>query len=111
MCALFLAWRRASAIRTVVAHRYVESRDAHRDYRLIALSLKEWTGAEGGIRLSSDDGPPSREFLDEAEDQEDADDEPLPAHFSLANHSNIISSSPPGSSNGSERTPQRPPYG
>lgn len=83
------------------------------DIHITFSSLKEWTGAEGGIRLSTDDGPPSREFLDEADeaddvdDQEVADDEPLPAHISLKNHSNIIT--PPTSiPSGLDRAPQRP---
>ena len=45
--------------------------------------MRTWTGAgEGGIRLSTDNGPPAREFIDEDnEDEDDAshDDEPLPA--------------------------------
>ncbi|EKM52379.1 uncharacterized protein PHACADRAFT_260708 [Phanerochaete carnosa HHB-10118-sp] len=37
--------------------------------------------APGGIRLSTDDGPPAREFIDEDNDDDDDtsyDDEPLP---------------------------------
>lgn len=46
--------------------------------------LRTWTGAEGGIRLSTDDGPPAREFLDEDDDEENEDDEPLPPHYPRA---------------------------
>ncbi|KAL6302573.1 hypothetical protein BKA93DRAFT_818391 [Sparassis latifolia] len=62
-CVLFLLWRRASSLRTVVAHR-----------------LNTWSRREGNIRLSIDDGPSSREFLDDDydEDRESLnDDEPL----------------------------------
>lgn len=32
--------------------------------------LREWrAGGEGAIRLSVDDGPPAREFLDDGEDE------------------------------------------
>ncbi|KAI0691798.1 hypothetical protein BC835DRAFT_98912 [Cytidiella melzeri] len=66
ICALFLLWRRASSVRMVVAHR-----------------LQEWTGNEGGIRLSIEDGPSAREFIDDEEDEDthDMSDEPLPAHL------------------------------
>ncbi|KAJ3526860.1 hypothetical protein NM688_g8208 [Phlebia brevispora] len=63
ICALFLLWRRASAIKTVVAHQ-----------------LQTWTGREGAIRLSVDDGPPARAFLDDDYDEDNeivADNEPL----------------------------------
>lgn len=42
--------------------------------------LKTWTGQEGNIRLSVDEGPPAHEFLEDDydEDNEDLeDDEPL----------------------------------
>ena len=42
--------------------------------------LQTWTHREGNIRLSTDDGPPSHEFLDGDDDEEGealADDEPL----------------------------------
>lgn len=42
--------------------------------------LQTWTRREGNIRLSMDDGPPAREFLDEDYDDDNeaiADDEPL----------------------------------
>lgn len=42
--------------------------------------LKTWTRQEGTIRLSMDDGPASREFLDDDYDEDNADiadDEPL----------------------------------
>lgn len=45
--------------------------------------LKTWTRSEGRIRLSEDDGPPSREFLEDDSNEEseglddDYDDEPL----------------------------------
>ena len=38
--------------------------------------LKTWTGREGNIRLSEDDGPPSHTFV-ENDDDDDAEDEPL----------------------------------
>ncbi|PCH43137.1 hypothetical protein WOLCODRAFT_138210 [Wolfiporia cocos MD-104 SS10] len=54
LCAVFLLWRRASTLKAVVAHQ-----------------LNTWTRKEGRIRLSEDDGPPAREFLDEDEYDED----------------------------------------
>ncbi|OCH92536.1 hypothetical protein OBBRIDRAFT_773170 [Obba rivulosa] len=62
-CALFILWRRASTLRTVVAHQ-----------------LKTWTRKDGAIRLSVDDGPTAREFLEDDYDEDNAgiaDDEPL----------------------------------
>ncbi|GLB44508.1 hypothetical protein LshimejAT787_1701350 [Lyophyllum shimeji] len=59
MCALFILWRRADSFRQVVSHQ-----------------LKTITRPEGRIRLSVDDGPPAREFL---EDDYDDDHEPLPS--------------------------------
>ncbi|TFK92162.1 hypothetical protein K466DRAFT_582166 [Polyporus arcularius HHB13444] len=63
LCALFLLWRRASELRTVVAHQ-----------------LTTWNSAEGRIRLSTDDGPSAREFLDDDYDEDNerlGDEEPL----------------------------------
>jgi len=65
MCALFLLWRRASALKSVISYR-----------------LKTWREPEGRIRLSEDDGPPAREFLEDEYDEDvegvdDEDDEPL----------------------------------
>ena len=43
--------------------------------------LQEWAGDEGAIRLSSDDGPSAREFLEDEvlsdEDVDDLSDDPL----------------------------------
>ncbi|OBZ74497.1 hypothetical protein A0H81_05484 [Grifola frondosa] len=63
LCTIFLLWRRASTLRTVVAHQ-----------------LNTWSGGESAIRLSIDDGPSAREFLDDDYDDDSerlADDEPL----------------------------------
>jgi len=60
ICILFLLWRRANNLRTVVAHQ-----------------LKTWSRGEGRIRLSEDDGPPARSFVEDDEEDEAADDEPL----------------------------------
>ncbi|KAK7688662.1 hypothetical protein QCA50_008200 [Cerrena zonata] len=63
LCAIFLLWRRASAIKAVVGHQ-----------------LKTWSKRGGTIRLSMDDGPTAREFLDGDYDDDNADiadDEPL----------------------------------
>ncbi|KAG6889679.1 hypothetical protein C0995_015427 [Termitomyces sp. Mi166 len=59
MCILFIIWRRADSFRRVVAH------------QLRTLPIPQ---SEGRIRLSIDDGPPAREFLDDYDD----DHEPLP---------------------------------
>ncbi|KAI0742888.1 hypothetical protein C8Q80DRAFT_938867 [Daedaleopsis nitida] len=55
LCAVFLLLRRASELRTVVAHQ-----------------LTTWNAPEGRIRLSTDDGPSSREFLDDDYDEDNA---------------------------------------
>ena len=50
----------------------------HRTLLMTVVSddrLKTWTRREGRIRLSEDDGPPAREFL---EDDYDEDNEELP---------------------------------
>ncbi|EIW56465.1 uncharacterized protein TRAVEDRAFT_170382 [Trametes versicolor FP-101664 SS1] len=63
LCALFLLWRRASALRGVVAHQ-----------------LTSFSRNDGRIRLSMDEGPSAREFLDDDYDEDHArlgDDEPL----------------------------------
>ncbi|KNZ76608.1 hypothetical protein J132_09352, partial [Termitomyces sp. J132] len=60
MCILFVIWRRADSLRGIVAH------------QLRTLPISQ---AEGRIRLSIDDGPPAREFI---EDDYDDDHEPLP---------------------------------
>ncbi|OCB86075.1 hypothetical protein A7U60_g6973 [Sanghuangporus baumii] len=60
LCALCLIWRRANSLRTVVAHQ-----------------LKTWTGDEGRIRLSEDDGPPARSFVDNNDEEDEEDAEPL----------------------------------
>ncbi|KAJ6492912.1 hypothetical protein C8R47DRAFT_1214185 [Mycena vitilis] len=59
LCFLFIIWRRASALRSVISHQ---------------LKMIAPPGSEGAIRLSEDDGPPAREFL---EDDYDDDNEGL----------------------------------
>ncbi|KAG6864753.1 hypothetical protein C0991_007354 [Blastosporella zonata] len=62
MCLLFLLWKRADSFRRVVSHQ-----------------LKTISPLEGRIRLSVDDGPPAREFIDDGDDNEyDDHHEPLP---------------------------------
>ncbi|KAF5353377.1 hypothetical protein D9756_008048 [Leucocoprinus leucothites] len=71
LCALFLLWRRADSFRRVVSHQ-----------------LKTFTRrGDGEIRLSEDDGPPAREFLEDDYDDDNealpgdnSDDEPLGHH-------------------------------
>ncbi|KAK7447065.1 hypothetical protein VKT23_014277 [Stygiomarasmius scandens] len=48
LCLLFLLWRRADSLRSVISHQ-----------------LKTITRQEGRIRLSEDDGPPAHEFLED----------------------------------------------
>ncbi|KAJ7607357.1 hypothetical protein FB45DRAFT_948144 [Roridomyces roridus] len=50
---LFVLWRRAAALRSVISHQ-----------------LKTITRTEGAIRLSEDDGPPAREFLEDDYDED-----------------------------------------
>ncbi|KAJ6554464.1 hypothetical protein B0H19DRAFT_1153647 [Mycena capillaripes] len=57
LCFLFILWRRASALRAVISHQ---------------LKTITHSRTEGAIRLSEDDGPPAREFL---EDDYDDDNE------------------------------------
>ncbi|KAF5329732.1 hypothetical protein D9619_008984 [Psilocybe cf. subviscida] len=68
LCILFLLWRRADSLRSVVSHK-----------------LKTLTRREGTIRLSQDDGAPAIEFLaddydDDHQHLHDSDDEPLTEH-------------------------------
>ncbi|KAI0659592.1 hypothetical protein C8Q70DRAFT_120306 [Cubamyces menziesii] len=63
LCAVFLLWRRASQLRSVVAHQ-----------------LGTIPNNEGRIRLSLDEGPSAREFLDDDYDDDNervGEDEPL----------------------------------
>ncbi|KAJ7271101.1 hypothetical protein C8J57DRAFT_297685 [Mycena rebaudengoi] len=68
LCALFLLWRRADALRSVISHQ-----------------LKTLTHSNtGAIRLSEDDGPPVIQFLEDDYDDDneglrmdDEGDEPL----------------------------------
>jgi len=53
LCVLFILWRRAESLRSIVSHR-----------------LKTWTRREGTIRLSIDEGPPAREFLEDDYDED-----------------------------------------
>ncbi|KAJ6625988.1 hypothetical protein B0H10DRAFT_1999802 [Mycena sp. CBHHK59/15] len=69
LCGIFLLWRRASALRSVISH------------QLKTIARLE---PEGAIRLSEDDGPPAREFLEDDYDDDneglnlgDEHDEPL----------------------------------
>ncbi|KAK7045405.1 hypothetical protein VNI00_007658 [Paramarasmius palmivorus] len=85
MCALFILWRRADALRTVISHQ-----------------LKTIRRPEGRIRLSEDDGPPAHEFLQDDDGDEDAveleddiDDEPLserPPRSKPSNQENTVRS-------------------
>ncbi|KAG6883632.1 hypothetical protein C0993_004984, partial [Termitomyces sp. T159_Od127] len=63
MCMLFLIWRRADSLRRVVAHQ---------------LKTFPIPRSEGPIRLSIDDGPPAREFIEDDDDDDDNHHEPLP---------------------------------
>ncbi|KAH0579984.1 hypothetical protein H2248_002803 [Termitomyces sp. 'cryptogamus'] len=77
MCILFVIWRRADSLRGIVAHQWAcflfSFRRSHSPtFRLRTLPISQ---AEGRIRLSIDDGPPAREFI---EDDYDDDHEPLP---------------------------------
>ena len=39
--------------------------------------MSTWTKSEGNIRLSEDDGPPARSFVEDEDDDDVDDDEPL----------------------------------
>ncbi|KAF9484168.1 hypothetical protein BDN70DRAFT_850209 [Pholiota conissans] len=72
LCLIFILWRRADALRKIVSHR-----------------LKTFRQTEGPIRLSTDDGPPANEFLEDDYDDDnehlnDSDDEPLSEHIRKA---------------------------
>lgn len=80
LCALFLLWRRASALRGVVAHQCVFTIISNVRNTHIALRLTSWPRNDGRIRLSMDEGPSAREFLDDDYDEDHTglgDDEPL----------------------------------
>lgn len=56
---------------------------------MVSHKLKTFSGSEGRIRLSEDDGPPANEFLDDDYDEDnehihDSDDEPLSEHIRRA---------------------------
>ncbi|KAJ7042969.1 hypothetical protein C8F04DRAFT_59058 [Mycena alexandri] len=55
LCLLFILWRRASALRSVISHQ---------------LKTITHSQSEGAIRLSEDDGPPAREFLEDDYDDD-----------------------------------------
>ncbi|KAJ7730248.1 hypothetical protein DFH07DRAFT_756365, partial [Mycena maculata] len=59
LCFLFILWRRASALRSVISHQ-----------------LKTISHPEGAIRLSEDDGPPAHDFL-----EDDYDDDNGPTEY------------------------------
>jgi hypothetical protein len=90
LCALFLLWRRADGLRQVVAHKSVFAHSTCRFSTQLSQRLKTVTRQEGGIRLSEDDGPPAREFLEDDYDDDNealpgnnSDDEPLAHHIQL----------------------------
>ncbi|KAF8889121.1 hypothetical protein BD779DRAFT_1522085, partial [Infundibulicybe gibba] len=60
ICLLYLLWRRADSLKSAVSHQ-----------------LKTWTHTEGRIRLSEDDGPPAREFIEDDDDDDGSRDEQL----------------------------------
>jgi len=53
LCLLFILFRRASNLKTVVQHQ-----------------LRTWTTRDGAIRLSTDEGPPARSFVDHDSDSD-----------------------------------------
>ncbi|KAK0237296.1 hypothetical protein EDD85DRAFT_770616, partial [Armillaria nabsnona] len=55
-CVVFLLWRRANQLKTVISHQ-----------------LKTWRQTEGQIRLSTDDGPAATEFLEDDYDDDNED--------------------------------------
>lgn len=57
LCFIFLLWRRASSFRGAVSHQ-----------------LQTWTSRDppGTIRLSTDEGPPASEFLEDDYDEDNA---------------------------------------
>ncbi|KII90066.1 hypothetical protein PLICRDRAFT_53172 [Plicaturopsis crispa FD-325 SS-3] len=77
LCAIFLLWRRAHALRTVVSHQ-----------------LKNWTQPEGRVRLSEDDGPPAQEFLEDDYDEDNGD---LDDHEALADRAEHLRAAAAGS--------------
>ncbi|EIW76641.1 hypothetical protein CONPUDRAFT_84607 [Coniophora puteana RWD-64-598 SS2] len=70
---VFLLWRRASQLKSIVAHQ-----------------LQTWRGDNAGnVRLSEDNGPPASEFLvDEVIDLERGEGEHLPAPGHKLNNTN-----------------------
>ncbi|KAK0445623.1 uncharacterized protein EV420DRAFT_921349 [Desarmillaria tabescens] len=56
-CVVFLLWRRANQLKSVISHQ-----------------LKTWRQTEGQIRLSTDDGPAATEFLEDDYDDDDNED-------------------------------------
>jgi hypothetical protein len=104
VCFIFLLWRRASALRGVVSHQCVSS---HRHVSApiltrarapssapVAKRLQTWTrGKDGPIRLSTDDGPPAAEFLED-DDEYDEDNTGLTVEQALAASRSELSLNP-----------------
>ncbi|KAK2460455.1 hypothetical protein APHAL10511_007620 [Amanita phalloides] len=55
MCIIFLIWRKADSLRSVVSHQ-----------------LKTFSEPEGRIRLSEDDGPPAHSFIDDDPEEDNS---------------------------------------
>lgn len=67
---------------------------------IVCARLQTWSRGEGNIRLSVDDGPPAREFLDDDYDEDNelvADDEPLALRADRLKAQRNSTSSPDGS--------------
>jgi hypothetical protein len=84
LCALFILWRRADSLRSIVSHQCVlfSSFPATCVFILVDemdnfFRMKTFTRRGGNIRLSEDDGPPSRDFIEDL-DTEDEDDDDVP---------------------------------
>ncbi|THV03527.1 hypothetical protein K435DRAFT_851830 [Dendrothele bispora CBS 962.96] len=90
LCLLFILWRRADSLRSVISHQ-----------------LKTITRRDGRIRLSEDDGPPAHEFLedehiDDALELGDGDVQNLPERVA-SNSPDTLLSAAENRENGVER--------
>lgn len=73
LCLLFILFRRASNLKTVVQHQQVPPlarSHSSLNHEFCIYRLRTWR-QEGAIRLSTDEGPPARSFVDDEDDAED----------------------------------------
>lgn len=69
---MFLIWRRASTLKSVVQHRWARPCVFYTSRFKLSFSLKTFASPHGAIRLPPEDGPPA-EIFNEDEDLDAGD--------------------------------------